>query len=74
MGSLTKALRSKEGRAHLFVMFLGILIACAGGYLFRTSAVLCDIVVIVGSVVSMAGAEQFCRLIVRFQSDIPGES
>ena len=40
MESLTKALRSKEGRTHLFVMFLGILIACAGGYLVRTSTVL----------------------------------
>jgi len=70
MESLTKALRSKEGRTHLFVMFLGILIACAGGYLTQASAMLCDIVVIVGSVISMAGAEQFCRLVIRFREDI----
>ncbi|MDY3781570.1 MAG: hypothetical protein SOZ90_05255 [Candidatus Faecousia sp.] len=50
-------------------MAVGIVVACVGGALTQSSTVLCDLVVIVGSVISMAGAEQFCRLIVHFQGE-----
>lgn len=69
MESLTLALKSKEGKLHLLLMAVGIVVACVGGALTQSSTVLCDLVVIVGSVISMAGAEQFCRLIVRFQGE-----
>lgn len=66
---LTLALKSKEGKLHLLLMAVGIAVACIGGALTQSSTVLCDLVVIVGSVISMAGAEQFCRLIVHFQGE-----
>ena len=69
MESLLMALRSKEGQFHLIVLALGIVVACVGGYLLRNSSVLCDIVVVAGSVISMIGAEQFCRLIIQYRGD-----
>ena len=53
----------------MLLMAVGIAVACIGGALTQSSTVLCDLVVIVGSVISMAGAEQFCRLIVHFQGE-----
>ncbi len=69
MESLLLALRSKEGRVSLIIMVVGILVACVGGHLLREQTVACDIVVVVGSVVSMIGVEQFCRLIIHFRDD-----
>ena len=68
MKSLKMALQSKEGRANLIGMVLGIIVACGGGYLLRENTIACDIIVVAGSLFSMVGVERFCRLIVRFQN------
>ena len=69
MKSLTRALRSREGRMHLLAMAVGILIACVGGAVTQSSDTLCDIVVIVGAVISMVGAQQFCRLLIKLRDE-----
>lgn len=68
MESLKMALQSKEGRANLLGMVLGIIVACGGGYLLRENTIACDIIVVAGSLFSMVGVERFCRLIVSFQN------
>ncbi len=68
MESLKMALQSKEGRANLIGMVLGIIVACGGGYLLRENTIACDIIVVAGSLFSMVGVERFCRLIVSFQN------
>lgn len=68
MESLKMAVQSKEGRTSLIGMVFGILVACGGGYLLRDNTIACDIVVVAGSLFSMVGVEQFCRLIVSFQN------
>lgn len=67
MESIIVALRSKEGRIHLIIMAAGIVLACLGGYLLSDSGIFCDIVVIVGSGISMIAVDQFCRLIIRLR-------
>ena len=69
MKGLTRTLRSREGRIHLLMIVVGILIACVGGAVTQSSDVLCDIVVIVGAVVSMVGAQQFCRLLIKLRDE-----
>lgn len=73
MESLQMALQSKEGRANLIGMILGIIVTCGGGYLLRDNTIACDIVVIAGSLFSMVGVERFCRLIVSFQNKSDSE-
>ena len=63
------ALHSKEGRTSLVGMFFGILVACVGGYLLQNDPVLCDVVVIAGSLFSVVGVERLCRLIIGFQNE-----
>lgn len=73
MNSLLAALHSKEGKKALIGMVVGIIIACGGGYLVQDNDTLCDIVVIAGSIFSMVGAEQFCRLIIRYREELGEE-
>ena len=68
MESLKMALSTKEGRSSVIGMIIGILVACGGGYLLRDHAVLCDVIVIAGSLFSMVGVERLCRLIISFQN------
>ena len=69
MDSLLAALRSKEGRVHLCVMAVGIVVACLGGFLFKDAGIACDIAVIAGSGISMVAVDQFCRLVIRLRGD-----
>ena len=73
MESLKMALHAKEGRTSLIGMVIGIVIACAGGYLLQGDPLLCDVAVIAGSLLSVVGVEQFCRLIIRFRDEKGGE-
>ena len=69
MKSLLMAVRSKEGRVALVIIAVSIIGICVGGYLLRDNPSVCDIVVIVFSVLSIVGAEQFCRLIIQFRKE-----
>ena len=67
MKELKKAFFSREGKAALLGVVLGILVSSLGGYLLRDHMTLCDVVVILGAVFSMVGSEQFIRLILYYR-------
>lgn len=73
MKSLILALQSKAGKASLLGIFLGILITCVGGYIFKDNVVMCDFVSIAGAIFSMIGAERICRLIIQIREEIGEE-
>ena len=62
MKELKKAFFSREGKAALLGVVLGVLVSSLGGYLLRDHMTLCDVVVF-----SMVGSEQFIRLILYYR-------
>ncbi len=69
MKSVISAFKSRKGQISLMVMAAGIIVAAGGGYLLQNNNTLCDIVCIAGAVFSMIGAEQFCRLIIKYREE-----
>ena len=70
MKSLVMAFKSKEGKTALIGIAVGIIVSCVGGYIFEENVVLTDFIVIAGALFSMVGAEQFCKLIIRFREEL----
>lgn len=73
MKSLVMALKSKNGKAALTGMVIGILVASIGGYFLQDNIILCDVVCISGAIFSMVGAEQFCKLIIQYREELGEE-
>ena len=67
------AFKSKEGKFSLICIVIGILISCVGGSIFEKNVVLTDFIVIAGALFSMVGAEQFCKLIIKFREELGEE-
>lgn len=73
MKSLIMAFKSKEGKFALISIVIGIIVSCVGGSIFEKNVVLTDFIVIAGALFSMVGAEQFCKLIIKFREELGEE-
>ncbi|MDO4622944.1 MAG: hypothetical protein Q4B22_08310 [Eubacteriales bacterium] len=69
MNAFRTAACSIEGRTHLIVMVVGILIGCFAGLLLWEFTTFADIIIFIGCIVSAAGAQQFCQWIVRCRDE-----
>lgn len=69
MKGLKMALQTRQGMIAAAAIVIGIIIASIGGNLPGGSKMLCDIVVLAGCIVSIAGTQNLCQLMIRFRGD-----
>ena len=63
MDSLKNVLKTKEGITGVILILAGIIVACAGGFLFQTTKFR-DLITIGGSIISLIGTQSISRMII----------
>lgn len=63
------ALHTRQGLIAIGAMIAGIIIACIGGNMPDGSKAASDIIVVAGCIISIAGTQNLCQLIIHFRGD-----